>query len=242
MMFSSRAPDTDDYNDRENLPRSYSLDHLGTFQSKSGEKISMILFESDPEDQRGAERGWACHLIEASVGGREAGYMKIVYVPGHQFEKLCPDLKHFVQVHKSSVLKNLDLKDKVSVWHRLNLFQGRGAPIIPPSIELIDRDIERWLAERFGKEYRDFKERIVDRPMVGYIKSEIPRQHIGISMYEVAARWLAERGYSLHSDGPSESATPVWEKMCTDPLYPVKKFIIEDGRIQYELDYRRALA
>ena len=70
----------------------------------------------------------------------------------------------------------------------------------------------------YGKQFAEFKNRWLDKPVVDYIrvKKDFYRQGIGIALYEEGAKYLATMGLKLYASGNQQpEAKLAWEWLKT---------------------------
>jgi GNAT superfamily N-acetyltransferase len=207
------------------------------FQTKLGNPIEFKIYERSPDSDR-MDRGWALHKIEAYVGGKEAGYIKISYIPRANFEKEYASIIQYVDKitgtgfgipkiyrrggeYVSDYFDQLPLEVQVKAldveWPYY--FDRNKKPEEHTEKELLNlkRKFFERIEKKYGAQFRDFESYMVDKPIVDYINVEKPfqRQRIGAALYEYAARWLAKKGYKLYASGlqtPKAKASWQWMK------------------------------
>ncbi|WP_217925158.1 hypothetical protein [Miltoncostaea oceani] len=188
----------------------------------------------------GIAEGWTVHRLGVQARGREAGYLKISYVPADRAARLFPDPFHYALERSGSfyALKRLLERAPEAEWDepelRAAVESGRGW--VPWDEQQRLKGLgacglrDEWAAVRsriqedFAEQHRSFLEFHVDKPLVDYIRvfdgydcdgeDDFRRQGIALSLYAVGARWMAANGMCLWASGlQSEEAAEAWERL-----------------------------
>ena len=184
----------------------------------------------------GESAGWVLYKISASSEKGDEGYIKVSYIPLEQWNQLYVDLPHYlntrlhmgVQLDGPGNTRLNGIQEIVDKQNYLNLAQNltfKKNPVIP--LESMDsRTRKRWEINLIkvlgftaeGKYYEKFRSYHLDKPQVDYSKATRQGMHVGASLYNEAAKWLATKGLSLWSSGTqSPEAKHLWETLIPDP-------------------------
>lgn len=175
------------------------------YLSRKGEEITFRDQEETSSHDR--ERGWVLYRVIVSVGGEDAGYMKISYIPRVNWDRLYPDLAHFVNTkvywgrfNPSDLSSLMEMVDHFGWLEMANMKFHKSAK--SPDITTLDRKARQryvvkltWaLQKKFGKEYEDFESFHLDKPLVDYshLETNFRGQKIGAALYNYCAKWLAD--------------------------------------------------
>lgn len=201
----------------------------------------------------GIAEGWTLHQLNAVVDGEQAGYLKISYVPSEKARQIFPDAFHYALQRTGryyAVRRLYDDQPDDAQWGddqlRAAIESCRGWMVSEERrhLEALSGDGLRdaWsrakaeVKREHRREYEDFLEFHVDKPLVDYIRvhhgpdryEEIDgvthwvgteqgflRQGIGTALYEVGAKWMAANGMKLWASGvQSEEAQRAWSALA----------------------------
>lgn len=209
------------------------------YTTKTGQDIKFDI-QMDSEPDRKFNNQWVVHKITAHVGGKEAGYLKISYVPHERFKKEFPSLLNFAHEgafpyeNRDTHWNDFDLATKRKILLRLVLgnirIYSREWDLGWSSqrkIEEMDEDqVNKYLTiadnpkfnKKAAEKLKRFKEFHFDRPLVDYIKvyPEFRRNNIALALYQEGAKWLDKKfGLLLHASGLQQpEAKAAWDKMA----------------------------
>lgn len=180
--------------------------------------LSLVRFEESPND-KGMNKGWIVHEIKAILDNEQVGYIKISYIPNVRYNQ------HYntgINYKRGFGWGGLDEEVDRRVLKRLVHFCWYDHPLYyqvenmsDKEAELVYWKIERHIKKRYYRELVKFKLFHVDKPLVDYIRvnEKFQRQGIGTKLYLDAAKWMTEKGLSLHASGlQSKQAASAWQK------------------------------
>jgi hypothetical protein len=201
------------------------------YKTKNGETIE---FKKFPFKENTDERGFIVHHIYAYVGGEEAGYIKVSYVPLNLWTERMKSLWHFVNIFTGccqlSGLSDNELYSDDMIWKKLIEPYGflRGTDTFESTTAEERSSALKYARENYQNEYDQAYYWHVDKPLVDYIKvygkyeldtgkskKNFQRLGIGTALYKFAARWMAkEFGLKLYASGiQTLPAKCLWGKM-----------------------------
>ena len=209
--------------------------------TKAGQEITFERIEDSEGDKN---RGWQVDQIEAFIDGKNVGYLKISYIPHERFEKYYPTIFNFLgQIRGHSCLPykkrdkdyhTLSRDELIEYWPHAWITIHRYWPehtwkegyLLPNGqlVKNLDRPqliaewekLEREAQKVFGKQFKEFFQYHVDKPLVDFIRveNEYQRQRIGEALYKEGAKWMAEKGLKLHASTlQTKEAAGVWRHM-----------------------------
>lgn len=210
------------------------MKYLDIFEAKTKDGQE-IIFELWPDVEGDLNRGWIVDQIVALVDDNPIGYIKISYIPKERFEKWYPNifawLENFKGHHfynftdhmKENPIEKWDedetkefLKKLTDYWggnrYFITKFDYEKGNIIKQLLKAIKND-KRF--KQYMKNFIDFKNYHVDKPLVDYIsvENEWKRKGIGTELYKEAAKYLASKELKLHASNiQSDEAVHVWKK------------------------------
>lgn len=199
------------------------------FETKLGQPIDINVIEDEEGDDN---RGWIVHRFNAYIDGEPAGYLKVSYIPRERFEKY---YKNFVDYtsriegrgyssgFQKQTFDDLSLIDQVKALARIDrawpsyddqhdLKSMSNEELMNAKKELINLIKDEY--PEVIRNYKDFENFHVDKPLVDYINVEpqFRRQRIAAALYEYAAKWLVKRGMKLYASGiQTDAAKAAWE-------------------------------
>ena len=193
-------------------------------------------------------RGWVVHGCVAFVDGEPAGYIKISYIPKEKFEKLYPDVLHYLANINGwcNLRAALETKDIDSILHALDrtykypIADGQDFEWKLSKIS----ELTNNLKHSHQKDFEGFKEFHMDKPLVDFIRvyneheeymlnergESVPRekiidfqrQGVGLALYQEAATWMAEKGLCLYASGCQQPcAAAVWDLLAAQGMTKV---------------------
>jgi len=198
----------------------------------------------------GSRRGWRIDQITALIDNAEVGYLKMEWIPKKQFKIWYPSIFHFLKIIKGIQLFNFRFDEiippinKLSEYELLNLinqcisrfnlstrlrkvdFSDLESKSKEELIKIIKK-IEEYLIKLYGEEYNEFNSMLVDKPYVGFIQVEddFKRDHIGLSLYFMGAKYLEKLGMRLHGSSlQSKEAQKAWDFMANKGLVKSTKY------------------
>lgn len=171
------------------------------FLTKENEPIEFKIHEVSPSVKDNLNRGWIVHLIEAFVDGKEAGYIKISYIPDEVFDKEYPTVVQYLEKIRGNSLRLpkehrlardpsgpweyvSDKLDSFPLWVQVyaldlldwpyDLSNDKEKLKATPESELvkIKKNLIKTLEKRHKKEFADFKKFHKGKPLVDYIRVE----------------------------------------------------------------------
>ena len=218
------------------------------YETKSGQPITFKVYEKDPKD-RGTMPAWVVHRVEAYVGGQEAGYLKISYIPKERWDKWFPTVwdmkanKNGWHRDSDSLVDTFRMVLRYTYMHNFNKFES--GEYKPTEKEM--RDYLKKSEKPYLREYVTSKAFHVDKPMVDFIHvhDEFKRQGVATALYKYGARWLAKtKGMPLYASGLQQpAAKAAWDKMKTTPRMriPVQEepHPHDKDKVRTRIDYRK---
>lgn len=189
-----------------------------------------IIYDSEGDDNR----GWTVHKIVASSGGTEVGYIKLSYIPSERFARYYPTIYHFLaQISGKTALipsneyefehyRKWPLEDLQKAIERIPLYgirveQFNGDDSSNAQLVEYLADVEaKLMKQREGREFKEFRNYFVDKPLVDYIRvhKEFRRQGIGIKLYLRGAQEMKKLGLRMHASRlQSEEAQAAWRHL-----------------------------
>ena len=180
---------------------------------------------------------WRVDEVRAHLdSGEQAGYCRISYVPSDRIEGWDNDIYAFL-AHRGGALGIHGIKDpsrashqtwsalafavqcELHGWPKANASAWHEKPLdeIRDFLEAARPGLEK----KVGPKRAEFIDFHVDKPLVDYIQvvEGLQGKRIGRTLYQEAARWMGERGLSLHASGiQTESARRCWESMAREGL------------------------
>jgi hypothetical protein len=204
------------------------IDLLEDYKTKDGREITM---KRIPDSEGDENRGWRVDEIEAYVDGKQAGYIKLSYIPHARFHKNYPTVFNYADAFEGLYgapykkrhehYKNLTADERremlKSVMHRLRLVDYGGESKVD---DMSDREVMKELQRieeklnkgKMGEKFRKFKNFHKDKPLVDFIRvydgqnrkegdTDFRRQRIGEALYREAAKWMKEKGMKMYASG-----------------------------------------
>jgi hypothetical protein len=215
----------------------FEIQNVPSFTTKDGRSLRFFFLESDPSDNRGVEKGYVVQRFEATISDQPVGYLKIAYIPDRNFKLLCPNIEEFLKLHDACLSIRSNPDDFYQyLYLKLNGHYPRSQIIgedLLAATTLLLQDV------RLKAEQKKFKRDFVDKPYVNYVSSDIPRQGIASSLYQVAALFLATKNLALYSGLTNDESQAVWRSMEQNPLLPIRILKSPNRETQYSLDYRK---
>lgn len=219
---------------------------------KGTEVILQFVYDIERKKQNIRRSAWEVHAVRALINGKEAGYLKIAYIPREKGKEVFPDIIMFAARQRGYSFLTDSLREhagpvdyaKLPIEELRELTKGITTYTIGSSFghhEEVDRASENelrklfkervlLLKKRLGKDYIEFMNRFVNKPFVDFIRVEedYQRKGVAILLYVSAAKWLATQGMRLYPGGPqSAEAVKAWEKM------EERGWIKHDGKRRY---------
>ena len=205
------------------------------FKTKGGQEIT---FKRITDAEKNENRGWQVDKLEAYVGDKKAGYLKLAYIPHLRFHQHYPSIfnyadhfgslqalpyekrdkhyKEFTSEEQRKMLKDL-LHSRVYRGHEYGSEEKIVNDYTDRQVLAELKKIEQMLSDgKMGVELRKFKNFHKDKPLVDYIKvyDEFQRQRIGEALYREGAKWMKEKGMKVYASGlQSDKAKASWEHM-----------------------------
>lgn len=199
---------------------------LEEYKTKKNQEIDIELIEDSEGDNN---RGWIVHKFIAYIDEKEAGYLKISYIPEERFKRWYPSIFNYLsQIEGSPIIpyklrgkdwRKYDTTNLIDVYKNVNWMIFHNDMSVQKikfnRKQLIQKinSLEHKVEEEKGKEFNDFRNYFVDKPLVDYINVEqnYQRQRIAISLYLTAANWFKERNLLFFaSTTQSDSAKSAW--------------------------------
>jgi len=154
-----------------------------------GHRIEFKVYDPDPHDKLGEEKGYTVIRIDALVAGMKAGYIKIGYIPSERWPTYYPTVWHYLERVQGWCVGirgkgATDPVDWAELWKKVHHYAGASPASRPsisplalsnthvPDVETIRRDLE-VLEERqewHRESMENFKLSLVDRPYVDFIR------------------------------------------------------------------------
>jgi GNAT superfamily N-acetyltransferase len=171
--------------------RLFELNH--EYKTKDGKEITFVI---DDDSEGDNNRGWQVHLIKAYIEGKQAGFIKLSYIPHERFKAWYPSLYHYKRHHGSyrlpgeygkytkEPLEQMDEEDLREFlkylysagkpWRKNDLEEQYGDADVKNKVELV-KTLKTIAAkeEKFRNdrnEFKRFKNYHVDKPIVDYIE------------------------------------------------------------------------
>jgi GNAT superfamily N-acetyltransferase len=207
------------------------------------EKINTdVTFDYFPDFEGDDNRGFQIDKIEASLDGKEAGYLKIGYIPKDRFDARYSNILNFLCNMEGQVsilpyaYRNLDYHNippedlRRTMWHAYSVGFGYVDNETGHQLEQMPLDqviptyekIEKAAKKRYGLRYRQFKNYYVDKAYVDYIRvfPDFQRNGIGTALYRAGYEWMKKKGIPFYASGTQTAeAKAIWQKMSQE--YPV---------------------
>jgi len=207
------------------------------YKTKAGDDIKFELHQ-DSESDRNFNSEWIVHKLVPRVNGKEAGYLKISYIPKERFDARYPSMVNYIL--KQYIPRELvgthwrNMPDEVKktlvtytilgryvprtqgwdlAWSDQSKIKDMDSETLDHYLEMVD---DPKLNKNNAQEFQKFKKFHVDKPLVDYIRvnEDFQRQRIALAMYQEAAKWLDKQGLLLHASGLQQpAAKAAWEKM-----------------------------
>lgn len=236
------------------------------YYTTSGKKITMRRIENIEPPQ--LDRGWVVHACLAFVDDEPAGYLKISYIPKENFERVYPDVLHFLANLRGwcglrTALKTKDIDATLHALDRHYQYPITDGQDFEWKLSKIS-ELTKNLTREHKKDLDGFKEFHMDKPLVDFIRVydsremyaydvhgeskerpnriDFQRQGIGLALYQDAASWMAEKGLCLYASTCQQPcATAAWLKM--DELGLTHEFVSKSKIKSYNktrkyLDFR----
>lgn len=175
------------------------LDEIAT---KGGREITFNRIEDSEGDKN---RGWQVDKLIALIDDKEAGYIKMSYIPKNRFERYYPTVFNFLsQIHGYSPLpykkqtlhfSKLSQSELAETWHHAFMTTYRRWPeyghdrknyLLPDGrspnnlskAELVDewKELEVAANKNYKHEFKKFEKFHVDRPIVDFIRVHEPHR------------------------------------------------------------------
>ena len=160
------------------------------YQTKDGR---LITFQIEPLFESSDRRGWVVHKITAIVDNKEAGYIKLSYIPREKWDQT---YQGNVWKFRRLALGHCDVSDELA--ERNN-----------------DEEIRKYFEENYNwrnseyytqrekekaqKEMKLYEQYFVDKPIVDFISAEeeFRRQRVAYNLHIFASEWLKTLGLKL---------------------------------------------
>ncbi len=141
----------------------------------------------------GGDPAWSVHILEATVEGKPAGYLKISYIPRKQMERLIPTAFDYATYRSGSFLgiKHL-LKDKSEeLWDDKDLIKAinesyqwiggyRGEIKLEEQstdeLRQLWKKRKQFINREYKKSYEEFKDFHLDKPQIDFIEVYQPKE------------------------------------------------------------------
>lgn len=194
------------------------------YTTKDGEEITFKY----REDIEGENRGFQVNMLEAFVGGKNVGYLKIGYIPRKKFNKFYPNIFYYLGHIKGEcgVIEAYESNDSRELLEKLIRIVenwNRAADKIRELESLDKRELEslikhymKEVKKKHGKQFDEFEKWHVDHPLVDFIKvePEYRRKGIGLALYTKGAKLMAKKGMELWASTlQSDKAQAAWDKI-----------------------------
>jgi hypothetical protein len=163
-------------------------------------------------------RGWVLHRVTAKVDDAVAGYMKVSFIPGAEFDVLYPTLAHYLGKIQG---RHFSVDLTTPAGQRAAYLNVMGIDVDPGVAVLTSRKLVNVVARKYQAGLDGFREYHRDKPQVDYVKVEDVlvdnvriRRGIGLALYEYTARWLSREGLALWSSSTqTDAAKAIWKAM-----------------------------
>lgn len=205
------------------------------YLSREGKELSFTF--QDITTDKDAERGWVLYRFEVFSDMGNEGYMKVSYIPKENWDKIYPDLLHYLKNYANRGSKPLgtpqmnaeSLEDILDgTWGLLSGIQNDVLGFAEPRVRYVDMDPgtqKKWvklalrvLRERYNWAYIKFENYHLDKPQVDYSKVNRKGLKVGASLYNYVAQWLARRGLALWSSSTqTPEAKRLWSVLEPNP-------------------------
>ena len=175
-------------------------------------------------------RGWRVDKVIAAHKSKQVGYLKLAYIPLDRYNEYYPTIFNWMDqirgmcilpratgiiIHdegeyRAASCRHYSTFTKKEAFHFLNRLSLNQRYCVKEKTrenlchaELLwcIEDCERTLLKgQLGKEFKQFKQYYVDKPIDDFVRVEdnYQRQGIAENMYEVATLWLAKRKLPLY--------------------------------------------
>lgn len=233
---------------------------MATFKTKDGRNIQFKVYKRDPYDSLAKSpdtksQSYELPRIEAYVDGDVAGYIRACWIPKATWDRNFPTVwdyrKHFGGAYRFDTY--LKTRDPDDLYRAIQDWRGRGDAFEVPPPKERDKFL-RSFTKGYDTEYLKYKDHIVDKPFVDYIRvfdytgewgdpilpgMALPlknwkRNHIALALYKYTAQWLAKQGLPLYASGTqAPEAAAAWKRLRST------RKLKEDGKRIF-LDYRKA--
>lgn len=218
------------------------------------ERGHVVNFEHTVDIEHERRSLWSLDKVTAFVNGKEAGYLRVSYIPrstvavqlgdgalsyagkvrGHCFYPFDDRDKNFSDLSRSAQESFL----VSAYWHLKQVDFSMSRDILSlwdnNKITGAFEELKDAATRIYGHDFEAFLKFHVDKPVVDYIKTHAGFRGIGIghALYLEGARWLASRGMRLYASGlQSDSAKESWNRLDSDGL------VMVDGDRRYLLDF-----
>lgn len=215
------------------------------YQTKEGTEITL----RHTEDAEKIQSPWVVHKIDAYIGDEHAGYIKVSYVPREYLKKFIPNIFsyltkikgvnllpreishiHYSKLSHEQLVDSFEMvyyyanHERYPTWdpkEKKYIYKGKFVNEYSKE-ELIEvyKEFEKVLIKQYGKQFQDFKQFHVDKPLVDYVRVNEPeedpkrfrRKRIGEALYLAATEWMNSKGMKLYASGlQSDPAKATWE-------------------------------
>jgi hypothetical protein len=210
-----------------------------TAQSKFG----IVEFKYLDDVKENMNPGWRLDVVEAHVNRKKVGYLKISYVPRRQFKEVYPDTLHYMYIlsgwgHKQnfSDIKGLTKSLSFRLNHVEIKEQGQTDEWWAEKYHSLVAQLEKY----YKKQYVEFLNYWVDKPLVDYISvdKEFQNGGIGAGLYIAGAKWMAEKDMVLFGSSlQSPEAKKSWEYLKKMKI-PIHKYKNKAKTERVFIDYR----
>lgn len=163
---------------------------INQYQTKEGRPIT---FQVTPFSESNDRRGWVVHKIDAFVDNKEAGYIKLSYIPREKWDQI---YQGNIWKFRKIALGNYDVSDEL-------VEKNDDAEIkMDHGLRYGWSNSEYWLEsekEKASNEMKLYELYFVDKPIVDFISTqeEFRRQRIAYNLHMYASEWLASQGLKL---------------------------------------------
>lgn len=212
-------------------------DIVNELKTKSGDEITFDI-DMDSESDQTFNSQWIVHKITPLINGKEAGYLKISYVPKERMKKHFPTLlnfglaqyfpigkdhthwKNLTQEEKAKLLIYVILSHKSPRHKDWDIGWSDQSRISDMTEDELDAYLSMAADPKFNKNLKqrwdEFVKFHVDKPKVDFIRvnDSFQRQHVALALYQKGATLLAKKGLLLHASGLQQpEAAMAWKKM-----------------------------
>jgi len=202
-----------------------------------------ITYKITPDSEGDKNRGWRVDKLEAFINGEQVGYINMSWIPKERFNREFPTILDYLGKIKGK-------GDFIQKYSRYNLSEPLGRikamlddidythtksknptlDTMPPNkVVAMEKRFIKDYEKKFGKEFSEFKEHWMDKPLVDYIHVEDGwrRKGIAISLYEEGAKYLASIGLKLYASSLQQpGAKAAWEWLKTN----ASNYVGQDGK------------